>query len=80
MTRVLSLPLLAVLWLYRKLISPALPPACRYYPAAPSTRRRRCGSMVRSSALLALRRLLRCHPWAVGGPDLVPPRTQKRTA
>jgi len=33
MTRVLSLPLLAVLWLYRKLISPALPPACRYYPS-----------------------------------------------
>ena len=29
---------------------------------------------------LALRRLLRCHPWAAGGPDLVPPRTQKRTA
>ena len=32
MNRLLSLPLLALLAVYRKLISPVLPPACRYYP------------------------------------------------
>jgi putative membrane protein insertion efficiency factor len=81
MTRVLSLPLLALLWLYRKLISPVLPPACRYYPS--------CSQYAQEAVRvhgpiagpwLALRRLLRCHPWAAGGPDFVPPRTQKRTA
>jgi uncharacterized protein len=81
MTRVFSLPLLALLWIYRKLISPALPPACRYYPSCSQYAQeavRIHGPIV--GPWLALRRLLRCHPWAAGGPDLVPPRTQKRTA
>ena len=31
--RALGWPLLALLWLYRRLVSPALPPACRYFPS-----------------------------------------------
>jgi putative membrane protein insertion efficiency factor len=81
MIRVLSAPLLALLWLYRRLISPALPPACRYYPS--------CSQYAQDAVRihgpvfgpwLALKRLLRCHPWSAGGPDPVPPRTEKRTA
>jgi putative membrane protein insertion efficiency factor len=75
----LSLPLLALLWLYRRLVSPVLPPACRYYPscsqyAEEAVRLR--GPFV--GPALALWRLLRCHPWAAGGPDPVPHSLSKR--
>ena len=78
--RVLALPLLALLWLYQRFISPALGPACRYYPscsqyAVEAIRMR--GPLV--GPLLAIRRLLRCHPWAEGGLDPVPlPRRVRR--
>ena len=70
----LSLPLLVLLWIYRRLISPVLPPACRYYPSCSQY----AEEAVRSHGplrgpWLALRRLLRCHPWAAGGFDPVPP-------
>jgi len=81
--RALALPLLALLWVYQRLISPALGPACRYYPscsqyAAEAIRMR--GPLV--GPLLAVRRLLRCHPWAEGGLDPVPPspRTRRMSA
>ena len=77
--RALALPLLALVWIYRRLISPALPPACRYHPScsryaeeALSTHGPFFGTW------LAVRRLLRCHPWAAGGPDPIPPRASAR--
>ncbi len=81
MNRLLSLPLLALLAVYRKLISPVLPPACRYYPSCSQY----AWDAVRIHGpvlgpWLALKRLLRCHPWAPGGPDPVPARTRKRVA
>ena len=81
MIRVLSAPLLTLLWIYRKLISPVLPPACRYYPS--------CSQYAVDAVRihgplfgpwLAMRRLLRCHPWASGGPDPVPDPGRKRLA
>ncbi|TMB25915.1 MAG: membrane protein insertion efficiency factor YidD [Deltaproteobacteria bacterium] len=78
--RALAFPLLALLWLYQRLISPALGPACRYYPscsqyAVEAIRMR--GPFV--GPILAIRRLLRCHPWAEGGLDPVPlPRRARR--
>ena len=71
--QVLGAPLLALLWVYQRLISPALGPACRYYPscsqyAVEAIRMR--GPLV--GPVLAIRRLLRCHPWAEGGFDPVP--------
>ena len=71
--RLLSLPLLALLWVYQKLISPVLPAACRYYPSCSQyavEAVRIHGPLV--GPWLALKRLLRCHPWAPGGPDEVP--------
>ena len=79
-----SLParlLLGLIWLYRRTLSPALPavfgPACgcRFHPtcaayAADAVREHGAAA----GAWLALRRLLKCHPWHPGGFDPVPPK------
>jgi uncharacterized protein len=72
--RVSAWPLLALLWIYRRFVSPVLPPACRYHPS--------CSQYAVEAVIahgpirgawMAVRRLARCHPWAAGGPDPVPP-------
>jgi uncharacterized protein len=58
---------------YQALVSPGLPPACRFEP---SCSRYAYGAIERYGALrggwLALRRLLRCQPWGGSGYDPVP--------
>jgi len=63
----------ALVRLYQGAISPYLPPSCRYYPtcsayAAEALERH---GFLRGS-LLAIRRILRCHPFREGGFDPVP--------
>jgi putative membrane protein insertion efficiency factor len=70
---VLSLALRGAIRAYQLLLSPVLPPSCRYYPscsyyAAEAVERH--GPW--RGSLLATRRLLRCHPWGGGGNDPVP--------
>lgn len=76
--RLLALVLLALLWMYRRLISPMLPAACRYHPSCSQYAAEAIAEYgpFRGSVLGA-RRLLRCHPWAAGGPDPVPPRASR---
>ena len=62
---------------YQLLVSPLFPPSCRYYPscshyAAEAVALHGAGR----GLLLALRRLLRCHPWGGSGYDPVPLRPQ----
>ena len=64
---------LAAVRFYQKAVSPWLPPSCRYYPtcsayAAEALERH---GFCRGS-LLAVKRLLRCHPFHAGGFDPVP--------
>jgi hypothetical protein len=63
----------AALDFYKKTISPWLPSACRFEPTCSVYAREaieRHG--LRNGSLLALRRLLRCHPLHSGGFDPVP--------
>jgi hypothetical protein len=61
-----------LLRLYKTLVSPWLPSACRFYPT--------CSEYMREAVLkygagrglwLGLKRLLRCHPFQEGGFDPV---------
>jgi uncharacterized protein len=59
--------------LYQRLVSPLLPPACRFYPSCSAyavTALERHGALKGSA--LAARRLLKCHPFHPGGIDPVP--------
>ncbi|MBO1751172.1 membrane protein insertion efficiency factor YidD [Actinotalea sp. BY-33] len=68
------LVLVAALRVYQSVISPMTGPTCRYYPSCSSYALiavQRHGAV--RGTWLAARRLLRCHPWAAGGVDDVPP-------
>ena len=65
--------LLLVVRFYRSCISPLLPPSCRYYPTCSAYAMEaieRYGAW--RGGWMALRRILRCHPFHKGGYDPVP--------
>mgnify|MGYP000971434863 CR=1 FL=1 len=65
--------LLLLVQFYRGCISPLTPPSCRYYPTCSAYAMEaieRYGA--RRGAWMALRRILRCHPFHRGGYDPVP--------
>ncbi|MDO5734724.1 MAG: membrane protein insertion efficiency factor YidD [Eubacteriales bacterium] len=60
---------------YQRFISPFTPAACRYTPTCSQYMLEaiQVHGALRGLAL-GLRRILRCHPWAKGGYDPVPPK------
>ena len=69
MTRIL----VALIGAYKRVLSPILPPACRFAPT--------CSEYAAAAiekhgplrgVLLAVRRIVRCAPWHPGGFDPVP--------
>jgi len=71
---VLAWPLRLLVTLYRWLLSPILPAACRFHPScsAYADEALTKHGFVRGGALTAWR-LCRCHPFTAGGFDPVPP-------
>ncbi|MFQ5607117.1 MAG: membrane protein insertion efficiency factor YidD [Candidatus Zixiibacteriota bacterium] len=65
--------LVSLIWAYRLILSPLLSGSCRYQPS--------CSRYAEEAidkhgpfngAILAFKRLLRCHPWGSFGSDPVP--------
>lgn len=71
--RLSALPLVALVQFYRYCISPFTSASCRYTPTCSQyalEALRRYGPL--KGSRLALKRLLRCHPWGGSGYDPVP--------
>jgi uncharacterized protein len=78
--RLSVLVLQVLIRVYQLLLSPLLPPSCRYLPSCSDYAVEAIG---RHGAIvgvgLAARRLARCHPWGSSGYDPVPePRGSRR--
>lgn len=73
--RWLALPCIALIKLYQFTLSPIVGRQCRYHPTCSwyGLEAYRLYGAFRGTWLTA-RRLLRCHPFAAGGYDPVPPR------
>lgn len=65
--------LIALIRLYRKAVSPFLPPSCIYTPTCSAYAEE---ALIKHGAVrgsvFAIKRILRCHPWHTGGFDPVP--------
>ena len=73
LSAILGAPLLILIWLYRKVLSPLLGPSCRYQPS--------CSAYAAEAMKLygpfkgfwlSIKRIGSCHPWGGHGWDPVP--------
>jgi uncharacterized protein len=62
--------ILGIIHFYRKFISPMKPPSCRFIPTCSEYALQALTKYgVWKGSLLAIRRILRCHPFHPGGYD-----------
>lgn len=71
--------LIGVIRFYKKCISPLFPPVCRFQPTCSQYAIEAIQTHgAAKGCWLALRRLLKCHPWHPGGYDPVPLKKDKK--
>ncbi|MBQ5692862.1 MAG: membrane protein insertion efficiency factor YidD [Alistipes sp.] len=71
--RILALPLIALVRFYQLCISPLKPPTCRFTPTCSQyalEALKKYGPL--KGSYLALKRILKCHPWGGSGYDPLP--------
>lgn len=65
--------LLALIRIYRRVVSPLLPPRCRFYPTCAAYAEEAVAKHgAARGGWLAVKRISRCHPFHPGGYDPVP--------
>jgi uncharacterized protein len=71
---VIQVLLLTLIQLYKRLLSPLLPPMCRFQPSCSTYAMEAIrGHGAIAGSWLAFKRILRCNPWGGSGYDPVPP-------
>ena len=73
MKKIFSFLFLLIIIVYQKVISPILPPRCRYKPTCSEYGKQaiiKYGPV--KGGLLSIKRISKCHPWGGSGEDLVP--------
>ena len=73
MLKLITYPFVLLVRFYQIAISPLKPPTCRFTPTCSSyalEALRRHGLF--KGGMLAIRRIMRCHPWGGSGYDPVP--------
>jgi hypothetical protein len=70
---ILAIPLVGLIYFYKYVISPLTPASCRHYPGCSeyALRALQLHGPFRGGGM-AVRRILRCHPWGTSGIDPVP--------
>lgn len=69
---------MGIIRFYQKAISPLFPPTCRFYPTCSQYAFEAIsvhGAL--KGSYLAIRRILKCHPFHKGGIDPVPPKKER---
>jgi putative membrane protein insertion efficiency factor len=78
---VLTCILRGLVRLYQLLLSPLLPPRCRFLPTCSDYAMEALATHgALAGGALAVRRLLRCHPWGGSGYDPVPPADRRQAS
>ncbi|HET9394077.1 MAG TPA: membrane protein insertion efficiency factor YidD [Candidatus Rubrimentiphilum sp.] len=68
-------PLILLLRAYKGVVSPFLPPACRFYPSCSEYAAQAFEKHgVLRGGIMSAKRIARCHPWHPGGFDPVAER------
>lgn len=79
--RFLTLPIRALIAVYRYGVSPFVPGSCRFHPSCSAYAEEALGTHgALKGGFLAIKRILRCHPWGGSGYDPVPAANHTRLA